>query len=263
MQELEKDPKRERLVSGKLAIVTGGARSIGKAIVQEFLLQGASVAIFDVQDFDISEFASVDDGKVFFLKVDITDEAAVTKAYTKTEEHFGKPVDTIVNNAATTHSALVQEHAMDDWLRIIQTNLNGQFIVTREAISQMKKAQVKGSITFITSIHAMQGFEGSAAYDAAKSGVLGLMRGIVDEAGRLGIRTNAIAPGVIANTGMSNLSGEEMKRYAKIIPIGRVGFPEDVANLAVFLASDKASFIHGAHIPIDGGTTAVSSLPRI
>lgn len=145
------EPRSERLLEGKVAIVTGGASGIGKAIAKEFLREGAKVAIFDIKSPEtVKDLARRED--FIYLQVDITSEKAITAAIENIAKRFG-PITTLVNNAGISHSSEADQYNLEDWPRVIDTNLIGQFIVTKHIVARMKKSQIKGSIVFITSIH--------------------------------------------------------------------------------------------------------------
>lgn len=261
VQEAEARP--EHLLEGKVAIVTGGASGIGKAIAEEFLKEGAKVAILDIKSPKTAK--DLPRRKDFvYIQVDITSEKAITAAIKNIAKRFGS-ITTLVNNAGISHSSETDQYNLEDWRRVIETDLTGQFIVTKHIVARMKELQIKGSIVFITSIHDQVALEHEkvTAYDAAKAGLRGLATSLAVELGPLGIRVNAIAPGAIDPTGISQLSPLQRERFAKSIPLRRIGAPEDIAPLAAFLASDKASYISGARIPVDGGSTALSSLREV
>lgn len=259
----EGETRPERLLEGKVAIVTGGASGIGKAIAKEFLQEGAKVAILDIKSSKtVKDFLRRAD--LLYLQVDITSEKAVASAIGNITKRFG-PVTTLVNNAGISHSAEADQYNLEDWRRVIDTDLVGQFIVTQNVTHRMKELQIKGSIVFITSIHDQVALEHQkvTAYDAAKAGLRGLATSLAVELGPFGIRVNAIAPGAIDPTGISHLAPLQRERFAKSIPLRRIGAPEDIAPLAAFLASDKAGYLSGARIPVDGGSTALSSLREV
>lgn len=262
MAQEQEDKTERRLLVDKIAIVTGGASGIGKAIAKEFLREGAKVAIFDIQE-DSSFVKELPAGSnVSYFKVDITDRVTIQNALKATEDAYG-PVNILVNNAGIDSNSPLESQTDDHWNRIISVNLNGTRLMTRIVGGRMKELNIKGNIIFITSIHTAQAFGGESAYDASKHGVVGLMRVAAEEWAKFGIRSNAIAPGAIYPTGITkDLSKDDLEILAERIPVGRVGKPEDIAYIAAFIASDKADFINGAEIRVDGGSSIRTSLLR-
>lgn len=245
------NPERKLLV-GKTAIVTGGASGIGKAIAEEFLRQGARVAIFDISGSEVvNELSEL--GEVAYFNVDVSEEKQIKRGFKEAQWRFGV-INVLVNNAGIDPNSPLEELSSEQWDRVMSVNLKGSFLMTKcfgEALIETGK---KGSIIFISSIHTAFAFAGETSYDASKLGMIGLMRGVALEWGRHGINANAIAPGAIYPTGITEgLTADEKSRMEKIIPIGRVGDPGDIAHVASFLASDRASYIHGAEIRVDGG----------
>lgn len=247
-------PERKLLI-GKTAIITGGGYGIGKAIAEEFLLEGAKVGIFDINPQKVKETVKELSplGQIIGFAVDIRNRKQIEHAFRQVEQEIGQ-VNTVVNNAGIDLSYPLTEFPDDVWNRILDTNLTGSQMMTQIAVKRMIKLGIKGSITFITSVHTAQAFPGGAAYDASKHAMVGLMRVAALEFGKHGIRCNAIAPGAIYPTGITEkMTQEEIGDFSKRIPLQRVGTPNDIAQAAVFISSDMASFMNGAEIRIDGG----------
>ena len=249
-------------LEGKKALITGGARGIGAEICRQFAIAGADVAInYYHSDADRQAAASLKAeiegyGKSALLcEADVSNETEVNSMIKDTTHHFGS-IDIVVNNAGILFSSPFDELDNDTWNRVLAVILQGSFYVTRAAIPYMLK-KGSGSIIMVTTNCTVNGGGGSAAYPAAKAGVEGIARQLTVEYASRGIRTNIIRPAVIDTDLFRQRyhTDEEVRQYGKKIPVGRVGKPEDIAHLAVFLASDKSSYICGAAIPVDGGRT--------
>lgn len=256
----DREPSKEGLLKGKVAIVTGGASGIGLATALELYKEGAQVAVFDNNPVVPRKFLNTG---IRFHLIDIRGEYAVEAAVKNVEADFG-PITTLANIAGVTQpSTTIDEETVEDWQRVIDTNLTGQFKVTKHVLARMKESQTKGSIIFITSVHDSIGYVGYPAYNVTKAGLLNFMRTVALEGGPYGIRANAIAPGAIDPTGMSKMTEKQREGFAKSIPLRRIGAPQDIANVVAFLASDKSDYITGARIPVDGGTSEAPSLRQI
>ena len=249
-------------LEGKKALVTGGARGIGAEICRQFAIAGADVAInYYHSDADRQAAASLkasieEFGKSALLcEADVSNETEVNSMIKDITNHFGS-IDIVVNNAGILSSSPFDELDNDTWNRILAVILQGSFYVTRAAIPYMLQ-KGSGSIIMVTTNCTVNGGGGSVAYPAAKAGVEGLARQLTVEYAGRGIRTNIIRPAVIDTDLFRQRynTDEAVHEYGKKIPVGRVGKPVDIANLAVFLASDKSSYICGAAIPVDGGRT--------
>ncbi len=258
----EKQPER-RLLDGKTAIITGGAYGIGRAIAEKFLREGAKVAIFDINEKRLQETTKklVSGGIICGYNVDVRNQKAIKDALKDVEEKIG-PVDILVNNAGINPEANLEKMPEEIWQDTIDINLTGSKNMTQIVGGRMKERGIKGSIIFITSIHTLQAFPKNSHYDASKLGMLGLMGATALEWAGDGIRLNAVAPGAIYPTGITeNASPEDIDKLSKQIPIGRVGKPEDVANAVVFLASnDMSSYITGHELRVDGGVAIKSPI---
>jgi NAD(P)-dependent dehydrogenase (short-subunit alcohol dehydrogenase family) len=252
-----------RRLSGKVAFITGGGTGIGRACALAFAREGAAVIIVGRRSASLASVAAeivAAGGEALALECDVTDRAAVETAIAAAEKHFGR-LDVIVNNAGTVVVATAENTSDDDWERVIATNLTGTFLVSRAALPALRRAG-GGSIVNIGSALGLVARKDRAAYCAAKAGVGGLTRAMaLDHAGDK-IRVNCICPTIVeTDLGMqtmsktSNARAEREKRIAEI-PIGRLGTPDDVAMMAVYLASDEATWVTGASFPLDGGLTA-------
>ncbi|NLU53159.1 MAG: 3-oxoacyl-[acyl-carrier-protein] reductase [Clostridiaceae bacterium] len=239
--------------TGKTVIVTGSTRGIGYAVACAFLEAGASVMLTgtgaSVNDV-VSEFKNKGYKAEGFIG-DLSVPSNAQELIDKTIECFGG-IDVLVNNAGITCDKLLIRMEEEDWDKVINVNLKSTFLCTKAAARIMMKKR-KGTIINISSIVGLMGNAGQANYAASKAGIIGFTKSIAREFASRGITCNVIAPGFI-ETQMTGALPEEIKEnYLKSIPLGRFGTPSDVADLAVFLASDKARYITGQVINIDGG----------
>src|SRR3989344_500135 len=262
MSTIEPEHKERRLLDGKIALVTGGAYGIGKAIVHKFLLEGASVAIFDKDQQRLQETLAelLPQNRVIGFNLNITDEKGVIESLTEIESRLGI-VDVLVNNAAIEPIQLLIDHPTELFKETLDNNVVGPFIVTKNVTGRMLEQGKLGTVTFITSVHTDQAFPGNSAYDTTKHALLGFMKTCAIELAGKNIRFNAIAPGAIYPTGMTeNITQERLKELGNRIPQGRFGSPDEIAEVAVFLASDMASYINGQEIRVDGGLSIKTPL---
>jgi len=239
----------------RVAIITGGARGIGKKISQTFLKEGASVYIFDVNQEEgartIDEFQSAYDNKVNFFKVDITDEKGVEKSVEKIIDAEGR-IDILVNNAGITRDNLILRMSLEDWKIVIDINLTGAFICSKHTAKYMVKNR-SGKIINISSIVGVHGNAGQSNYSSSKAGIIGLTKTLARELAGRNILVNAIAPGYIKTEMTEKLSDKIKEKLMGQIPAGRLGSVSDVAKTALFLASDDSNYITGTVINLDGG----------
>ena len=240
----------------RVAVVTGGARGIGKKICQTFLAEGASVYIFDVNQEEgektVRQFQSAYKGSiVIFLKVDITDEASVEKAAGEIIKTEGK-IDILVNNAGITRDNLILRMSLEDWKKVIDINLTGAFICSKHIARYMIKNR-SGKIINISSIVGVHGNAGQSNYSSSKAGIIGLTKTLARELAGRSILVNAIAPGYIETEMTEKLSDKIKEKLMEQIPTGRLGSVDDVAKTALFLASDDSNYITGTVINLDGG----------
>ena len=243
----------------KITIVTGAAHGIGKAIARVFAQEGAFVLLADVDDGEGEKAAAEitkQGGRATFRHVDVSDEAQVAAAVQQMTLDGGR-IDVLCNNAAyitTWHD--VAAASTDEWKNTLQTGLMGTVYFTREVLSRMVPRR-SGSIVNIASIQGIVGARNSAAYTAMKHAVVGLTRSVAYDYAPHNIRANAICPGPIETRISPQPGDESYLRQISKIPLARIGKPNDVAYAALFLASDEASFITGAILPVDGGWTAI------
>ena len=235
-----------------IAIVTGSGRGIGRGVAMCLARAGAHVVIADqVAQRIASVTAAVEDLGVQALGIP-TDVSRTDEVKRMTVDRFDK-IDILLNNAGTLVVKPMVEQTEEEWDRVLDVNLKGVFLCCRHVLPEMIARQ-RGAIVNIASIAAFHVTVPHVPYAASKAGVVALTRDLAYEVGRLGIRVNAIAPGPIETPMVGIVSDEQRQAIAKSILLGRMGQPEDIGNAAVFLASDAASYITGATLPVSGGT---------
>lgn len=243
-----------KIVENKVAIVTGGASGIGKAIARLLLKEGAKVTITDINKDLGSEAAKELGGEVFFIEADSASPEDSKRVVEETVSHFGA-LHVAVNNAGVTgRHATVVEYSVADWKKVIDINLNGVFYGMHYQIPEIEKSG--GSIINIASTLGSVGLANSAAYSAAKHGVLGLTKTAAWEYGTKGVRINAVGPAFIMTPLLEAAPPEVLKLMEAQQAFNRVGQAHEVAELVLWLASDKSSFATGTFYPIDGGYLA-------
>lgn len=243
------------LLQGKKAIVTGGTRGIGFAVVQTFLKNGASVALFGSRQETVDKAlaalgAENPDWEVIGMAPDLTDYAAVNAAFAEVEKAFGR-IDILVNNAGISAREPLYDYTPEAFENIMRLNVSAVFNGCRAAAPRMK-AQGGGSIINTSSMVSLYGQPSGVGYPTSKFAVNGMTRSLARELGRDNIRVNAVAPGVTRTDMVANLPQEIVQRVCAPIPLGRMGEPEEVANAFLFLASDLASYITGEILQVDG-----------
>lgn len=240
-------------LSNKVTIVTGGARGMGAATCRLFVEEGAKVVIADVLDADGQALAAQLGPSAHFAHLDVSDEAAWTALVADTEERFGA-IDVLVNNAGVLLFRTLRETTKADFERVLSINLTGTFLGLHTVGARMVE-RGRGSIVNISSADGMKGANGLGAYCASKWGIRGLTKVAAMEFGHRGVRVNSVHPGGV-DTAMGNPYAEKRedvnKRYG-MVPLQRVGEPEEVARTSLFLASDESSYLCGAEIAVDGG----------
>jgi NAD(P)-dependent dehydrogenase (short-subunit alcohol dehydrogenase family) len=244
------------LLSGKTAIISGaaGPRGIGFATARTFVAQGARVAILDL-DGEGAEKAAAELGNQHLgVACNVTDKADCERAMTEVIAEFGK-LDILINNAGITQPVKVWDISETDWDRIQDVNLKGVLFLSQAAMPHMRKAK-SGSIACMSSVSAQRGggILGGAHYSAAKAGVLGLAKAMARELGPDGIRVNCVTPGLIqTDINAGKISDEKRVEILAGIPLNRLGVPQDVANIFLFLASDLSAYLTGNTIDVNGG----------
>lgn len=238
----------------KNAFITGAAQGIGKSIAVEMAKKGVNVAVVDtnierahttaqeIKTFGIKSLA---------IKVDVSKKHEVVSAFETFIKEFGK-LDILVNNAGITRDALAIRMKDEDWDAVLDINLKGTFLCSKEAVKLMTKQQY-GKIINISSVVAFIGNPGQANYSASKAGIVGLTKTLAKEYASRGIRVNAVAPGFIQTAMTEKISDNVKEEMKKSIPLGHFGTPEDVARVVVFLASKESDYITGQVLHINGG----------
>lgn len=238
----------------KVAVITGGARGIGKAIGLKLASLGTEIAILDIIDEGkqtSKEISKTNNVKANFYKVDISNYKQVEESVKKVLDDFEK-IDIIVNNAGITQDSLLLRMQPDQWNRVLNVNLTGCFNCTKAVLKQMV-SQRWGRIINISSIVGITGNFGQSNYSASKSGVIGFTKSVAKEVAKRNITANVIAPGFIETDMTLSLSDKIKKAYVEQIPLKKMGKPVDIANTVAFLASEEASYITGQVINVDGG----------
>lgn len=232
----------------KTAVVTGASRGIGKAIAMRLAQAGMNVAACARSENLITEYAH---SRIMPVKADVSDPTQVNELVNRVVERFGR-IDVVVNNAGITRDNLLMRMSDEDWEQVLQVNLTGTFYVCRAVIRQMLK-QRSGRIVNIASVVGVAGNPGQVNYSAAKAGIIGLTKSLAKEVASRQILVNAVAPGYI-DTDMTRVMNEQQKQsIVNLIPLGRIGRVDDVAELVYFLASDANQYITGQVFHIDGG----------
>ena len=242
------------LLEGKVALITGATRGIGKGIAEVFAKEGAQVAFTYAGSVDKAKVLEEELGKITKVKSyqsDASDYDAAQQLAADVITDFGK-IDILINNAGITRDNLMLRMSKEDWDTIIKVNLDSVFNLTKAVIKPMMKARA-GSIINMTSVVGVKGNAGQANYAASKAGVIGFSKSIALELGSRNIRCNAIAPGFIETEMTSALDEKTVQGWREGIPLKRGGQPEDVANACVFLASDMSTYITGQVLNVDGG----------
>ncbi len=241
-------------LENKVAIVTGGAQGIGKATVEKFAAEGATIIIWDVDDAKgnkLSDDLRLQKVTIKFMKVNVADFQEVEKAILQIINEFGK-IDILVNNAGILRDGTLVKMTPEQWQQVIDVNLTGVFNCTKAVAPYMIEKQY-GRIINATSVVGLYGNFGQTNYVATKAGVIGMTKVWARELGRKGINVNAIAPGFIATEMVASMPEKVITMMKEKTPLGRLGKPEDIANAYCFLASDEASFINGTVLSVDGG----------
>lgn len=243
-------------LQNKIAIVTGGASGIGEAIVKAFINEGASVVIADFNKEAANTLAVALGEKAVAFEIDVTDYARVQDMIQFAVDTFGG-LDIAINNAGIGGPAVpTGEYEVDAWKKVIDVSLNSVFYCLKEELNVMQDKG--GAIINMASILGTVGFKTQCAYSTAKHGILGLTKTAGAEYAAKNIRINAICPGFVETPALQNsMDDVATAKLKELHPIGRLAQPEEIAKLAVFLASDDASFINGAHYLIDGGYTTL------
>ncbi len=246
------------MLKDKKAVITGGTSGIGKAIAMAFAAAGADIVIFgiDIEKAseaiaDIEAVRAAPSQKVAFEHVNVADFQAVKAAGAKVIESWG-PIDIFVNNAGITRDNLLMKMSEEDWDAVLAVNLKSVFNTSHAIVRSMLKAK-KGKIINIASVIGLIGNAGQTNYAASKAGVIGFTKALAKEVAARNICVNAIAPGYICTAMTDRLSDQAREAITSMIPMNRLGLPEDIAKVALFLASDFSDYITGQVLAVDGG----------
>lgn len=244
-------------LSGQVALVTGAASGNGRAIAVRFAEEGCAVVVADIDEEGARETVGLVENRgreAFLVKTNVGAADDAERLVTEAEKRFGA-VDILVNNAGVETLVPLLDLSEQDWDRVLDTNLKGAFLCARAAARHMVKQNRQGKIVNIASVNAKVALKGQAHYTSSKGGLIMLTKSMALDLAAYGIRVNAIGPGVI-ETKMTENSLADPERRAMLlgkIPLGRVGQPRDIANAALFLVSDEASYITGTTLYVDGG----------
>jgi meso-butanediol dehydrogenase/(S,S)-butanediol dehydrogenase/diacetyl reductase len=244
---------------GRGAVVTGGGSGIGEAVARRLFEEGASVAIADANETGANRVAESlgDDKRAYAVALDVSDRGRVDQAMSEAASRFGG-LDVLVNCAGIRGVGSVMDVDAEQWRRVHAVNLEGTLYPSQSFARLVSKARKPGAIVNTTSMAGIMGIANRASYVSSKHGVVGITRGMAIELGPIGIRVNAVAPGMI-RTPMTEVMFQEPdgeRRIRASHPIGREGRPEEVAAAILFLASDDAAFVTGVILPVDGGYSA-------
>lgn len=241
-------------LAGKVAIITGGAGGIGFAAAETFAREGAKVAIADydtgVGEAKVSELQNKN-FEVAFFQVDVSDRNSVDTMVQRVLDYFGD-IDILVNNAGITRDAMLSEMSVDDFQKVLDVNLSGVFHCT-QAVLPTLVAKGSGRIINTSSVSGVYGNIGQTNYAATKAGVVGMTKTWAKELGRKGITVNAVAPGFIATGMTAKVPEKVLEQMKKMVPLGSLGEPADIANAYLFLASNEAKYVNGTTLHVDGG----------
>lgn len=239
---------------GNIVIVTGGLQGIGREISLAYSMHESAIHVFDLFENGVEELRKEIEergSRFFFHKVNVSDFKAVEDAIDSVAKESGA-IDILVNNAGITKDNLLIGMTEDEWDRVISVNLKGTFNCSKAAVKYMIRKR-SGVIINISSVIGIMGNKGQCNYAASKAGIIGFTKSLAKEVGGRNVRVNAIAPGFIETEMTKKLPQNVIDDYSKLIPMGRMGKPKDVADICLFLSSDMAGYITGQVLHIDGG----------
>ncbi|MFH0948257.1 MAG: 3-oxoacyl-[acyl-carrier-protein] reductase [Elusimicrobiota bacterium] len=245
----------EQKLKDKVAVITGGAQGIGRAIAEKLANEGAKIIIVDVMEEaakkTADELSKDKNVETLALKVDVSSSQETEEMIKKTVEKFGK-VDIMINNAGITRDNLLIRMSDDEWDKVILINLKGVFNCSKAAAKIMMKQRF-GKMVNIASVVGLMGNAGQVNYSASKGGVIALTKTLARELSSRNINVNAVAPGFIKTAMTDKLPEDARKKLTDLIPLARLGEPQDVANIVAFLCTDESSYITGEVISVNGG----------
>lgn len=254
---------------GKVAVITGAARGIGRGIAHRFAAEGAHVGVLDLdadECADVVQEITAADGQAIALPADVSHEESVNQAIERMRAAFGV-TNVLVNNAAVMPSGRLHETDPADFDRCIAVNLRGAYLMSRAVLPDML-ANGSGSIIHMASVTGILGLPGIAAYSATKGALIALARAMSTDYARHGVRVNSVAPGTIDSPMLHHFAAAQRdparirRAFDDMHPMGRVGTIDEVASVFVFLASDESSFVTGSNYPVDGGLSAKGEQPQ-
>ena len=233
----------------QIAIVTGAYQGIGRRVAESLAGAGAKVVLADVREWgdELSDLG----GGMYGVSLDVTDAERIKQVTAQVMEQFGR-IDVLVNNAGIVRDGLLLRMKEEDWRRVLSTNLDGVFLVTKEVLPKMMK-QRYGRIVNISSVVGQMGNPGQANYVASKAGVIGFTKAVAREVASRGITVNAVAPGYIETSMTEELAEKAHQELLRMVPLGRIGAVDDIAHGVLFLASKEAGYITGHVLNINGG----------
>lgn len=243
------------LLQNKIAVITGGARGIGRAIADDFIAEGADVVILD--KFFPDDFESWKAGKssgsrkILSRSLDVTSTSETEQVCQELAKELGK-IDILVNNAGITRDKLMMRMSEEDWDMVLAVNLKGAFNMMK-ALTTIMIRQKAGKIINISSVVGLTGNAGQSNYSASKAGLIGLSKSIAKELASRNINVNCVAPGFVETDMTAKLNEEQRKAMLSVVPMKRTSQPSEIAGVVTFLASEKADYITGQVIPVDGG----------
>ena len=239
-------------LQGQVAIITGGARGIGEGVCEVFCREGATVAMWDVLDgSEVVERISNLGGNIFYQNVDVTSKKSVNKAVNFIINKYNK-IDILINNAGIIRDKSFMKMTENDWDDVVNVNLKSLFIVSKAVLPFMKESGY-GRIVSASSINGFQGAFGQTNYSATKAGISGFTRSLCKEVGKYGITVNAVAPGFIKSVMTESMPKNVIEAGISMIPVKRIGTPEDMGQAYLFLASKESGFISGITLHANGG----------
>lgn len=244
-------------LEGQLVIVTGGARGIGEGICKVFCNEGATVALWDVLEDGQQTATKItkNGGKIFFQKVDVTNQESVDNAVAQIISNHGK-IDVLINNAGIIRDRSILKMSREEWDQVMRVNVDSLYITAKAVIPHMKAANY-GRIISASSINAFHGAFGQTNYSASKAAIVGFTHSLCREVGKYNITVNAVAPGFIKTEMTDSMPEDVIKAGISMIPVGRIGTPEDMGHAYLFLASKEAGFISGHTLHANGGAMPV------
>ena len=244
------------LFNGEVAIITGGARGIGRAIAERFCMEGAKAAIVDIDEKEgvlcAQSIRAATGGESQFFKCNVMNVDKLRDCIKSVKDKYGR-IDILVNNAGILHTTPIEDITEQEWDRIMAINLKSVYFMSQQVIPYMKEAG-GGSILNISSLAGrMGGYANGLGYTASKAGIIGLTYGFANRLAKYSINVNAIAPGTTKTDILKDIPKDKLENLKASIPLGRFGKPEDMANAAVFLTSQQAEFITGVVLDVNGG----------